>query len=102
MSGLDVLVKADGPVTQTALARYVGTDLMLTSKHVRVLEDAGWVKRDYHPTDTRARLISLTRAGLAVLKQAAKIVEPIDRDFFTAVGSVPKFRKIMGDVSGWA
>ena len=48
-------LQGDTPVSQVEVAAYCGTDVMLTSKHLRALEKKGMILRRRHPTDTRAR-----------------------------------------------
>jgi DNA-binding MarR family transcriptional regulator len=47
------------------------------------LEDKGFIRRQEHPTDTRAKTITLTDSGAEVLQQALKAVEQADVAFFS-------------------
>src|SRR5579859_6448565 len=73
-------------VSQAVLSRHAHTDIMMTSQVVRALEDKGLLTRSMHPTDTRARALSLTAEGRAVAQQAMSIVEAVDEQFFQALG----------------
>jgi len=52
-----------GPMRPTALSDVLGTGASHVSKIVRRLENDGWVQRTTDPSDGRATLISLTKAG---------------------------------------
>jgi DNA-binding MarR family transcriptional regulator len=58
------------PVRTTALAEQVGVDPSTMSRHVTVLDQAGFVARAPDPDDGRAQAVSLTPAGRAVMEQA--------------------------------
>ncbi|GHJ48002.1 hypothetical protein Cs7R123_53440 [Catellatospora sp. TT07R-123] len=77
---------ADGPVTQRALADHAETDPMMTSQVLRVLEGLGLVERLPHPTDGRARALSVTAAGRELANRAVVAVEACDAVFFAALG----------------
>jgi len=73
-------------VTQVRLAAHAKTDIMMTSKVVRTLEQKGLVTRQTHPTDTRAKAIGVTQAGRALAIQSIQVVEQADRQFFAVLG----------------
>jgi len=72
-------------VTQTDLAGFAATDLMMTSQVLRSLEKAGLVERLPHPTDRRARVLRTTPAGAETARRATADVEDADATFFAAV-----------------
>lgn len=74
------------PVTQAQLADYSRTDIMMTSKVVRKLEDKELIARENHPQDTRAKSIRLTKDGEKCLKKAVGIVDKLDQKFFATAG----------------
>jgi DNA-binding MarR family transcriptional regulator len=74
-------------VSQTTLSRHAHTDIMMTSQVVRTLEEKGLFIRTVHPTDTRARLVSLTAEGLKIAQQALTVVESVDEQFFQELGA---------------
>ena len=76
------LQQSDTEVTQTLLAHHAHTDLMMTSQVVRTLAEKGLLTRTIHPTDTRARLLSLTPEGLQITQRAFTLVEATDAHFF--------------------
>jgi MarR family transcriptional regulator, organic hydroperoxide resistance regulator len=73
-------------VSQATLSRHAHTDIMMTSQVVRTLEEKGLVTRTVHPTDTRAKAVSLTVEGHKVAQQAFSVVETVDEQFFQELG----------------
>ncbi len=78
---------AEGPVTQRRLADHAATDPMMTSQVLRVLESAGYLTREPHPVDARARALVVTRAGAALASRANQAVEACDAEFFGRLGA---------------
>ncbi len=100
LDGIERL-SADGePITQTRLARTTHLDVMLASKALRTLEERGLIEREDHPGDTRAKDLSLTKDGLAVLRRAHKIVGKIEKEMFTDSGFTDKARKSIVSLLG--
>jgi DNA-binding MarR family transcriptional regulator len=58
----------DGPLTIGALAARLGVTQQAASKSVADLERRGYVERTADPDDARARLVSLTARGEAVIR----------------------------------
>jgi DNA-binding MarR family transcriptional regulator len=58
------------PVRTSALAEHVGVDPSTMSRHLTVLEKAGYVARAADPDDGRAQVLSLTPAGREVMEKA--------------------------------
>jgi DNA-binding MarR family transcriptional regulator len=85
MASLSRIYRPDGDVTQAALAREAGTDEMMTSQVARLLEARGLIERRAHPTDARARSISITEAGARLLAQAIDLVVEADSRFFATL-----------------
>ena len=50
-------------VTQVDIARFTGMDVMTVSQIVRLLEKKDYIRRDQHPKDSRAKLVSVTKSG---------------------------------------
>ncbi len=73
-------------VTQSELAAHAGTDPMMTSQVLRALEAKQLVVRTSHPTDGRARVLSVTADGRALANRAVVAVERCDREFFAPLG----------------
>jgi DNA-binding MarR family transcriptional regulator len=74
------------PLTQARLSQLTGSDPMTTSQVVRTLLANGLFVRDVHPTDTRAKIISVSEAGRDIAHKAIVVVEEVDRKFFAPLG----------------
>ncbi|WP_129673381.1 MarR family winged helix-turn-helix transcriptional regulator [Candidatus Chloroploca sp. Khr17] len=74
-------------VTQIQLATQAKTDVMMTSKVLRTLEQKNLIIRETNPTDTRAKSLTLTSSGYQLLIKAVKIVEQVDNNFFASLQS---------------
>jgi len=73
-------------VTQSVVARFAGTDENMTSQVIRSLEQRGLIERREHPTDARARCLSLTPSGGELLARAKALVLPERDRFFAPLG----------------
>ena len=87
LAALAWLSKKGGAVTQVDIANQSNADRMMVSKVLRTLEDKGFVTRQEHETDTRAKTIRLTASGETVLQKALIEVENADLEFFAALGT---------------
>ena len=76
------LANHGGPVTQRDLANHAHTDPVMTSQVLRALETKGLVRRSPHPTDARARALTVTPSGASLASAANTAVEAADRAFF--------------------
>jgi DNA-binding MarR family transcriptional regulator len=65
-------VQAGGSLRVSALADAMGLDTSTASRHVRQLEDGGYLARTGDPDDRRASRVRLTRRGRAALDQAMR------------------------------
>ena len=83
LAALGWLSKKNDTVTQVDIANQSNADRMMVSKVLRTLEKKGFITRQEHKTDTRAKAIRLTTNGEAVLQKAVKKVENTDLDFFS-------------------
>jgi DNA-binding MarR family transcriptional regulator len=72
-------------VTQNDIANHARIDKTITSKILKSLQNQGFVKRQEHAIDTRAKEVALTKSGFKLLEKANKIVENIDNQYFTKV-----------------
>ena len=70
-------------VTQMDIANQIGIDKMLTSNVLKALIKKELIQRKEHKTDTRAKVINITKSGKATLKNAVKKVEDFDKLFFS-------------------
>lgn len=74
-------------VTQILLSAHTKIDPMTTSTVLRTLQAKGLLQRQEHLTDTRAKTVALTDSGKKIIKEAVKVVEAFDKDFFSVLGS---------------
>ncbi len=72
--------------TQAQLAQQAGIDAMMTSQVARKLELRGLLERRIDRTDSRARQLSITQPGRALLKHALADVDTADALYFGALG----------------
>lgn len=86
LASLGWLSKASNSVTQVDIAEQSNTDRMMVSKVLRTLEEKKFIRRQEHPTDTRAKVIHLSNEGAIVLQKALTAVENADIEFFTVLG----------------
>ncbi|WP_138494404.1 MarR family winged helix-turn-helix transcriptional regulator [Paenibacillus pinistramenti] len=73
-------------ITQVQLAQHAQIDVNVTSQVLRTLEKKGYIERRPHPADSRANVISVTKAGDTAASQAVQAVEAEDRAFFSGLG----------------
>jgi len=73
-------------VTQIVLSNHTKIDPMTTSTVLRTLQAKGFLQRQEHSTDTRAKSVALTENGKKIIKQAVKTVESFDAEFFHPLG----------------
>lgn len=96
LAALGWLSRESDAVTQTDIANQGNADRMMVSKVLRTLEEKGFITRQEHRTDTRAKIIRLTPTGEVVLQKALVIVERTDVEFFSALEStLPSFNSNM-------
>ena len=85
LAALAWLSKTSDSVTQVDIANQSNADRMMVSKVLRTLEEKGFITRQEHHTDTRAKIIRLTIAGGTVLQKAITEVENADLEFFSSL-----------------
>lgn len=73
-------VRRTGPIRQTALAERLGIEAMTLSGLLDRLELKGYVERQPDPDDRRAKLVTLTAAGEAVVSGIQPIAASIRGD----------------------
>ena len=67
-------------LTQSELAKRISSDPSTVRAMLVLLEENGLIKRDSHPTDARAKTVSLTAAGKRVHKKLWKAGQSIRDD----------------------
>lgn len=85
LASLGWLSKKNNAVTQIDIARQANFDRMMVSKVLRTLEEKKFVTRQEHETDTRAKIIRLTKNGERILQKAIIEIENADADFFASL-----------------
>ena len=85
LAALGWLSKKSKSVTQVDIANQSNADRMMVSKVLRTLEEKGFITRQEHQTDTRAKTTRLTTEGEIVLQKAMIAIENADLDFFAAL-----------------
>lgn len=85
LASIHWLALGNGEVTQAALSQHSKIDPMTVSQVLRNLQARKLVRRHAHSTDTRAKAISLTGSGQALVQPAVKAVEKFDGEFFAAL-----------------
>jgi DNA-binding MarR family transcriptional regulator len=99
LAALGWLSRESDAVTQTDIANLGNTDRMMVSKVLRTLEEKGFLTRQEHQTDTRAKTIKLTPNGETVLQKALVLVESTDVEFFSALeAQLPSFNSNMAKI----
>jgi MarR family transcriptional regulator, organic hydroperoxide resistance regulator len=73
-------------VTQIVLSAHTKIDPMTTSTVLRTLQQKGFIQRQEHLTDTRAKTVVLTEDGKKIIKKAVVTVEKFDTKFFSVLG----------------
>jgi DNA-binding MarR family transcriptional regulator len=69
-------------VSQSSIIRQSKLDKMTVSQSLKKLVAVGYVKRQEHHKDTRAKSVSLTTKGKMLIVKLVPIVEAIDTTFF--------------------
>lgn len=73
--------------TQIILSGHTKIDPMTTSTVLRTLQQKGFVQRQEHVTDSRAKTVVLTKTGKELVKKAVVAVEKFDKTFFSVLGN---------------
>lgn len=82
LAGIGWLTRQGEMLTQVQLAEFCNIDVMQISQVARKLEAKALIHRSPHPTDTRAKMLTLTPTGELILKQALPRIEQLDAEFF--------------------
>jgi DNA-binding MarR family transcriptional regulator len=81
------------PITQILLSHHTKIDPMTTSTVLRTMVSKGFVQRQEHSSDTRAKTIHLTKKGQKIVQEAIKTVEEFDKRFFLRIQDTKTFNK---------
>lgn len=69
-------------VRQSDIAEVANADPVMTSEVLRTLETRGLILRGPHPTDRRARAVTVTEAGGQLADRAARLIDVVETKFF--------------------
>lgn len=78
------LAQTHSEVTQVDVANATGGSIMNTSKILRKLEKKQWVTRQTSASDSRAKQVTVTEAGIAVSIEIAAVLAKADKAFYGA------------------
>lgn len=67
----------EGPSTQTALATLLGVEPISVSRLIDRMEQGGWLHREPHPDDRRARIVVASDKARRIAPEAKQAVEVI-------------------------
>ena len=85
LAALGYLQQYQEEVKQIDIADNTDMDVMTVSTIVRNLEKQALINRNASKIDTRAKVITITSEGTLILNQALKIVETIDKTYFSVL-----------------
>ncbi|CAN5870731.1 MarR family transcriptional regulator [soil metagenome] len=101
LDALDHLGGLKHPVSQVTLSRVAGTDVMMTSKVIRLLEKKKLITRKVSKTDARIYLLEMTREGSRVIVKAKDLVGETEEKIFTKLELKPaKFARCLAAIAG--
>ena len=91
------VLHSDKDVTQTCLARHTKIDPMTISQVFKVLEKKNYIVRTTSSTDIRAKSVTLTEEGEALMQKAVLTIAATDAKFFKVLGAenTEIFNKLM-------
>jgi MarR family transcriptional regulator, organic hydroperoxide resistance regulator len=90
LESIDNLTQSNQSTTQIRVAKDAGTDVMMTSKVLRALEEKKMIARKTSKTDARAIQLLLTTTGQKCLERASALVGDADEKFFRNLESKPE------------
>ena len=98
---LATLSRGGHALTQRELARRMSSDPSTVRAMLVLLEAGGLVERDTHPTDARARTVTLTAEGLRAYRRLWKAGEPIRARMLGALrpGEAETLVQLLGQVA---
>lgn len=75
----------EGPSTQTALATLLGVEPISVSRLIDRMEHGGWLHREPHPDDRRARIVVASAKAREIAPEAKQIIDAIYEDALTGL-----------------
>lgn len=76
----------EGPSTQTALAALLAVEPISVSRLLDRMEQGGWLTREPHPEDRRARIVVASDKARRIAPEAKAIIEAIYEEALTGLG----------------
>lgn len=73
-------VLREGPSTQTALAALLEVEPISVSRLIDRMEQGGWLRREAHPDDRRARIVVATDKARRIAPEAREVVAALYDD----------------------
>ncbi len=73
-------VLREGPATQAVLADLLDVEPISVSRLIDRMESSGWVRREAHPEDRRARIIVATEKARAIAPGVKQIMQEVCND----------------------
>jgi MarR family transcriptional regulator, transcriptional regulator for hemolysin len=67
----------EGPSTQSALATLLGVEPISVSRLIDRMEQGGWLRREAHPDDRRARIVIASDKARQIAPEAKQAIESI-------------------------
>ena len=92
-------IEADG-VRSTALAKSAGVTKQAMSQLIRLLETRHYVEQVQDPMDTRAKVVRLTKRGVAVKRACREVREEFDTSAAKALGkkNLARFKADLSEI----
>jgi DNA-binding MarR family transcriptional regulator len=99
---LATLARGGEALTQRELARRMSSDPSTVRAMLVLLAARGLVERDTHPTDARARTVTLTAKGLRAYRRLWRAGEPIRARLLGALvpGEAENLVRLLGQIAG--
>ncbi len=76
----------EGPSTQTALATLLGVEPISVSRLIDRMEQGGWLHREPHPEDRRARIVVASDKARQIAPEAKEAVEAVYDEALAGLG----------------
>lgn len=75
----------EGPSTQTALATLLGVEPISVSRLIDRMEQGGWLRREPHPEDRRARIVVASDKARNIAPDAKQIIDDLYEEALTGL-----------------
>jgi DNA-binding MarR family transcriptional regulator len=85
--GFVLLAARDAPLTPRAITELLGVTKQAASQLIAGMEHDGYLERTGDPDDARAKLVSITPKGAALLAEVEEIYARIESDWAVQIGA---------------